>query len=226
MGGSDAVWLQGEVIKSSRVLPCEPNTLPGAVTHPVSTLMAPKPQCSEEARTPQHGGTAWLWEAGDFQAAISCSLLAQLQPSSDCKMHKRSQTIQISPSFPVPQKLWDNKILAVLSTASDVLVDFFKDNSRLSRKKKNPDLYLLSPRYRYSHNGQPSATTVVTAELGGDAHSRLSQVHELAPVCRAVPRATDRPSAVPNGAPGCALKFLPQFMWSSPEPCGTRICEA
>lgn len=136
MGRSDAVWLQGEVIKSSWVLPCEPNTLPGAVTHPVSTLMAPKPRCSEEARTPQHGGTAWLWGVGDFQAATSCSLLAQLQPSSDCKMHKRSQTIQTSPSFPVPQKLWDNKILAVLNTASDVLVDFFKDNSRLSRKKK------------------------------------------------------------------------------------------
>ena len=49
-------------------------------------------------------------------------------------------------------------------------------------------------------------------ELGRDAHSRLSQPHELAPVYRAVSTTKDRPSAVPDGAPGCVLKFLPQFM--------------
>ena len=56
--------------------------------------------------------------------------IIQLQNAREIQNHPNKS------SFPVPQKLWDNKILAVLSTASDVLVDFLKDNSRLSRKKK------------------------------------------------------------------------------------------
>lgn len=131
--------------------------------------MAPKPWCSAEGRTPQRGENASLWGAGDFQPATSCSPLTQRQPSSDCKCTRDPNPSKQVLHFLSHRNCEIIKIIAVLSTAKVVLVDFFKDNSRLSRKKKNPDLYLLSPWYKYSHNGQTSATTVVTVELGGDA---------------------------------------------------------
>lgn len=99
---------------------------PGAVTPPC------KHSDGSEASMLWRGPNSYMEAPHDCEEreissqATSCSLLAQLQPSSNCKMHKRSKNIQTSPSFPVPQKLWDNKTLAVLSTASDVLGRFFK----------------------------------------------------------------------------------------------------
>ena len=187
--------------------------------------MAPKPWCSAEARTPQHGETAWLWGAGDFQPAGSCSPLTQCQPSSDCKCTRDPKPSKQVLHFLSHRNCEIMKIIAVLSTANDVLVDFFKDNSRLSRKKKKIQICT------YCLHGINSPT-VANVQLplwrlsSWEEMQQVRQLHKLAPVYRAAPSAKDRPSAVPNGAPGCVLKLLPQFMWSSPEPCGTRICDA
>lgn len=171
--------------------------------------MAPKPWCSAEARTPQHGETAWLWGAGDFRPAGSCSPLTQCQPSSDCKCTRDPKPSKQVLHFLSHRNCEIMKIIAVLSTANDVLVDFFKDNSRLSRKKKkNPDLYLLSPWYKFSHSGQRSATTVEAVELGGDAAGQATSQ-----ACSSVSSCTQRQRQTL-----CSPKWSPWVCFKAPSP--------